>query len=104
MAKTPLRRTGGKAAPKLSEQEARDLAAAIRAKHPTLDEAEKSAEWQRARGQITRMILDLPAWRNSNSPIHSPERAAGIATLYLRAPHLLPPMPPPGMVASAVDD
>lgn len=101
MIKTPLRRTGGKAAPKLSEQQARDLAAAVRAKHPTLDEAEKSAEWQRARGQITRMILDLPTWRMSNSPVYSPERAADIATLYLRAPHLLPPMPPESMIADS---
>lgn len=100
MMKTP-RRTGGKATAKLTEQQARDLADAIRAKYPTLDDAENSAEWQRARGQITRMILDLPTWRMSNSPVYSPERAAGIATLYLRAPHLLPPMPPPGAAASA---
>jgi hypothetical protein len=102
VAKTPLRRTGGKAPSKLTEQQARDLAAAIRAKYaPDLSAAEASPEWRTLHPQITRMILALPTWRSSTSPIFSPERAAGIARLYLVRPQLLPPMAPKNLIPEA---
>lgn len=99
--KTPRRAGMKAAAAKLDEQTARELAAAIRSKHGTVEEAEASGDWRELRARIVRMILDLPMWRNSNSPIFSTERAAGIARLYLARPELLPSLPPPGLMPSA---
>lgn len=94
MSRHTPRRASGKATPILTEQEARDLASSIRAKFPTVAEAEASPEWRHAHGQITRRILAGWGQRPTNSGIYTEERARNIGLLYLTAPHLLPDLPP----------
>jgi hypothetical protein len=89
----PRRRlTGASAAPDFaSEADVRAAAELVRARFPTIAEAEASDAWRSLRPRVVRWILRtagaLPAVR--------PEDAATqIARIYLRAPHLLPMLPP----------